>query len=124
MMLPPLNAPIFQVLMEIKNKEFVKCPGKIKTYSLYKNKYYEFHKDHGHNTKECFQWKEQIADLIKGGYLRKFVTDRPRPDLPNRGYANNRPTALEISNLSMWDLDREDVRIHPKKGMLERQRGE
>ena len=41
------NAPIAQVHMEIKN-EF--------------HKYYEFHKDHGQNTKECFQLKEQIAD--------------------------------------------------------------
>ena len=55
-MLPPLNAPIAQVLMEIKNEEFVKWPRKIKTYPLWRNnnKYCEFHKDNGHNTKKVF----------------------------------------------------------------------
>ena len=56
LMLPPLNAPIAQVLMEIKNEEFVKGPSKIKTNPLKRktNKYYEFHRDHGHNTENCF----------------------------------------------------------------------
>ena len=42
--------------MEIKNEEFVKWLGKIKTNSLKrnKNKYYEFHRDYGYNTKDCF----------------------------------------------------------------------
>ena len=35
--------------MEIKNKKFIKCPEKIKTNPLIrnKNKYCEFHRDHG-----------------------------------------------------------------------------
>ncbi|GFZ08936.1 hypothetical protein Acr_20g0007440 [Actinidia rufa] len=55
-MIPPLNALVAQVLMEIKNEDFVKWPGKIKTNPLRrnKNKYYEFHKDNGHNTNDCF----------------------------------------------------------------------
>ncbi|GFZ00949.1 hypothetical protein Acr_14g0005840 [Actinidia rufa] len=71
--LPPLNAPVAQVLLEIKHEEFVKWPGKIKTdpQKRNKNKYCEFHRDHGHNTEDCFQLKEQIAGLIKRGYLRK-----------------------------------------------------
>ena len=65
--------------MEIKNEEFIKWPGKIKinTLSKSKNKYCEFHRDHGHNIEDCFQLKKQIADLIKRGYLRKYVADRP-----------------------------------------------
>ncbi|GFY96586.1 hypothetical protein Acr_11g0008920 [Actinidia rufa] len=67
--LPPLNAPVAQVLSEIKHEEFVKWPGKIKTdpQKRNRNKYCEFHRDHGHNTEDCFQLKEQIADLIKRG---------------------------------------------------------
>ncbi|GFS41719.1 hypothetical protein Acr_00g0076020 [Actinidia rufa] len=54
--LPPLNAPVAQVLSEIKHEEFVKWPGKIKTEPLKrnKNKYCEFYRDHGHNTEDCF----------------------------------------------------------------------
>ena len=97
-MLPPLNAPTAQVLMEIKNEDFVKWSGKIKTNPFRRNKnmYYKFYKDQGHITEECFQLKEQITDLIKRGYSRKYVVDRPRPDLLDRWYTDNMPTASDI----------------------------
>ncbi|GFZ01032.1 hypothetical protein Acr_14g0006670 [Actinidia rufa] len=99
--LPPLNAPVAQVLSEIKHEEFVKWPGKIKTDPQKKNrnKYCEFHRDHGHNTEDYFQLKEQIADLIKRGYLRKYITDRPPPNSPERRYGDNRPTAGNIQTI-------------------------
>ncbi|GFY98987.1 hypothetical protein Acr_13g0003880 [Actinidia rufa] len=58
--LPPLNAPVAQVLSEIKHEEFVKWLEKIKTDPQKKNqnKYCEFHRDHRHNTEDCFQLKE------------------------------------------------------------------
>ncbi|GFS41820.1 hypothetical protein Acr_00g0076520 [Actinidia rufa] len=99
--LPPLNAPVAQVLSEIKHEEFVKWPRKIKTDPQKKNrnKYCEFHRDHGHNTEDCFQLKEQIADLIKRGYLRKYVATRPPPNSPERRYGDNRPTASDIQTI-------------------------
>ncbi|GFY89059.1 hypothetical protein Acr_06g0009990 [Actinidia rufa] len=99
--LPPLNAPVTQVLLEIKHEEFVKWPGKIKTdpQKRNRNKYCEFHRDHGHNTEDCFQLKEQIADLIKRGYLRKYVVTRPPPNSPERRYGDNRPTAGDIQTI-------------------------
>ncbi|GFZ00941.1 hypothetical protein Acr_14g0005760 [Actinidia rufa] len=63
------------------------------------NKYCEFHRDHGHNTEDCFQLKEQIADLIKRGYLRKYVAARPPPNSPERRYGDNRPTAGDIQTI-------------------------
>ena len=102
-MLPPFNAPIAQVLMEIKNKKFVKWLGKIKINHLQrnrnKNKYCEFHKDHDHNTKDYFQLKEQIADLIKRGYLRMCVIVFPRLDSSGKGYVDNRPTTSDIQTI-------------------------
>ncbi|GFY93431.1 hypothetical protein Acr_08g0018270 [Actinidia rufa] len=99
--LPPLNAPIAQVLSDIKHEEFVKWPGKIKTdpQKRNRNKYCEFHRDHGHNTENCFQLKEQIADLIKRGYLRKYVATRPLPHSPEKRYGDNRPTAGDIQTI-------------------------
>ncbi|XP_050240950.1 uncharacterized protein LOC126689815 [Quercus robur] len=38
-----------------------------------KNKYYRFHKDHDHNTKDCRDLKEQIEELIRKGKLQKYV---------------------------------------------------
>ncbi|GFY92422.1 hypothetical protein Acr_08g0008180 [Actinidia rufa] len=100
--LPPLNAPVAQVLSEIKHEEFVKWPEKIKTdpQKRNRNKYCEFHRDdHGHNTEDFFQLKEQIADLIKRGYLRKYVAARPPPNSPERRYGDNRPTAGDIQTI-------------------------
>ncbi|GFY86953.1 hypothetical protein Acr_05g0005920 [Actinidia rufa] len=103
--LPPLNTPVAQVLSEIKHEEFIKWPGKIKTdpQKRNRNKYCEFYRDHGHNTEDCFQLKEQIADLIKRGYLRKYITDRPPPNSPERKYGDNRPTAGKYTN-DPWRL--------------------
>ncbi|XP_030968728.1 uncharacterized protein LOC115989201 [Quercus lobata] len=38
-----------------------------------KNKYCRFHKDHGHNTEDCRDLKEQIEELIRKGKLQKYV---------------------------------------------------
>ncbi|GFY84700.1 hypothetical protein Acr_03g0014740 [Actinidia rufa] len=99
--LPSLNTPVAQVLSEIKHEKFIKWPGKIKTdpQKRNRNKYCEFHRDHGHNTEDCFQLREQIADLIKRGYLRKYITDRPPPHSPERKYGDNRPTAGNIQTI-------------------------
>ncbi|GFZ21568.1 hypothetical protein Acr_29g0007300 [Actinidia rufa] len=83
------------------HEDFVKWPGKIKTNPLQRNrnKYCEFHKDHGHNTEDYFQLREQIVNLIKRGYLRKFVADRLRHDSLERGYADNMPTISDIPTI-------------------------
>ncbi|GFS31891.1 hypothetical protein Acr_00g0019780 [Actinidia rufa] len=98
LVLPPLNAPITQVLTKIKHEEFVKWPEKIKADPSRRNrsKYCKFHWDHGHNTEDCFQLKEQIADLIKKGFLRKYVANRQLPISPERRYGDNSLIAGDI----------------------------
>ena len=65
------------MVTEVKNEDSIKWIEKIKIDSLRrnKNKYCEFHRHHENNTDDCFQLKEQITDLIKRGYLRKYVDD-------------------------------------------------
>ena len=38
-----------------------------------KNKYCRFHRNHGHDTDDCYDLKQQIENLIKQGKLRHFV---------------------------------------------------
>ena len=55
----PLIALINQVLMQIKDVWALTFLGK----------YYRFHRDHGHDTVDCYNLKQQIEALIKQGKL-------------------------------------------------------
>ncbi|GMN65353.1 hypothetical protein TIFTF001_034423 [Ficus carica] len=41
-------------------------------------KYYEFHKDHGHQTIDCRALRAEVAKLLKKGHLREFLTEKGR----------------------------------------------
>ena len=71
----PLNAPIDQVLMQIKDKGALTFPGKLKRNpnKRSRDKYCHFHRDRGHDTFECYDLKQQIEALIRQGKLQRFV---------------------------------------------------
>ena len=50
-----LNVPLDQVLMQIKDEGTLTFPGKLKSdpSKQSRNKYYRFHRDHGHDTADC-----------------------------------------------------------------------
>ncbi|GAV73298.1 hypothetical protein CFOL_v3_16784, partial [Cephalotus follicularis] len=51
------------------------CPEKMRAPAENKSmeKYCRYHRDHGHDTEECRQLKNQIEDLIRKGHLRKYI---------------------------------------------------
>ena len=69
--------------MQIKDEEALTYPRKLKgdPNRRSKNKYCRFHWDHGHDTTNCYDLKQQIEALIKQGKLQRFVknerTDQP-----------------------------------------------
>ncbi|KAL0313165.1 UNVERIFIED_CONTAM: hypothetical protein Sradi_5715800 [Sesamum radiatum] len=44
---------------------------------LKSDKYCRFHKDRGHNTEDCYHFKNEIEKLIQRGYLREYVENNP-----------------------------------------------
>ena len=65
-------APIDQVLMQIKDEEeALTYPGKLKgdPNRRSRDKYCRFHRDHGHDTANFYDLKQQIEALIKQGKL-------------------------------------------------------
>ncbi|XP_075665455.1 uncharacterized protein LOC142635128 [Castanea sativa] len=91
----PLNAPIDQVLMQIKDEETLAFLGKLKgdPNRRPRDKYCCFHQDHGHDTANCYDLKHQIEALIRRGRLQRFV-NKERAD-PSQSQAprqdNDRP---------------------------------
>ena len=69
--------------MQIKDEEVLTYPGKLKgdPNRRSRDKYCRFHRDHSHDTTDCYDLKQQIEALIKQGKLQKFVK-KERADLP------------------------------------------
>ena len=71
-----LTASIDQVLMQIKDEEVLTFLGKLKSdpNKRSRNKYCRFYRDHGHDTADCYDLKQQIKALIRQGKLQRFVS--------------------------------------------------
>ena len=99
----PLTALIDQVLMQIKDEGALMFPGKLKDdpNKRSKDKYCRFHRDHGHDTADCYDLKQQIEALIRQEKLQKFTskkrTDPPPQDQhPRRENKRPRPPIGDI----------------------------
>ncbi|XP_023917455.1 uncharacterized protein LOC112029001 [Quercus suber] len=71
----PLVMHVDKILMQIKDKHYLKWPRPLHSSPNVcdKKKYCQFHKDHGHYIKDCQDLKEQIEELIRKGKLQKYV---------------------------------------------------
>ena len=70
-----LNAPRFEILMEIQDQ----LPPARRMYTpparRNRNKHCRYHRDHSHNMDECLQLKDEIEHLIRRGCLARFVAE-------------------------------------------------
>ncbi|XP_010253030.1 PREDICTED: uncharacterized protein LOC104594452 [Nelumbo nucifera] len=71
----PLNSTCTQILMQIGEEKFVKWPTKLKQNPKRRNptKYYKYHRGTGHDTKDCYDLKNEIESLIRCRHLKQFV---------------------------------------------------
>ena len=94
-----LNVPLEQVLMQIKDDPSLKWLEKMKGDPNKRNrsKYCRFHRDHGHDTDECFDLKQQVENLIKQGKLKSFLgQDHKDEKLKGKAEESSRPLLGEI----------------------------
>ena len=82
--------------MQIKDDEALTYPGKLKgnPNRCSKDKYCCFHRDHGLDTADCYDLKQQIEAFIKQGKLQRFVRKERADQLPqeqNPQRDNERP---------------------------------
>ncbi|GAV61697.1 hypothetical protein CFOL_v3_05224, partial [Cephalotus follicularis] len=76
----PLLDTRTRILAVEQDKVPIQWPEKMRSPAEKRNteKYCRYHRDHGHDTEECRQLKNQIEDLIRKGHLRKYI-DRDAP---------------------------------------------
>ena len=88
----PLNSPMEQVLHQIQRDYPLKWPLPSWTPSNRKDqsKYCRFHQDHGHNTDDCINLKDQVETLIHQGRLSRFTDTRPQQRQRTEPLRNNR----------------------------------
>ncbi|XP_059627710.1 uncharacterized protein LOC132270548 [Cornus florida] len=68
----PLNTSVEQVFLQIQDDASLKWPPKLKANPTKRSrdKYCRFHRDHGHNTEDCFDLKNQIENLVHKGEIK------------------------------------------------------
>nr|XP_023894377.1 uncharacterized protein LOC112006332 [Quercus suber] len=98
-----LTTPIEQVLMQIKDKGALTFPRKLKgdPSKRSRDKYCHFHCDHGHDTADCYELKQQIEAFIRQEKLQKFVRKErmdppPQEQQPRRDNEHPKPLIGDI----------------------------
>ncbi|XP_011091916.1 arginine/serine-rich protein PNISR-like [Sesamum indicum] len=71
----PLAMSREKALMMVENVDVLKWPRHTRYTPSKKtsNKYCRFHRERGHNTKECYQLKDEIERLVRQGHFRDRV---------------------------------------------------
>ena len=62
-------------MMQIKDEGALTFSSKLNgdPSKMCKDKYYRFHHDHGHETSDCYDLKQQIKAFIRQGKLQRFI---------------------------------------------------
>ncbi|XP_043692955.1 uncharacterized protein LOC122643396 [Telopea speciosissima] len=74
----PLNTTRSQILMQIQDHDLIRWPRPmlVGPEKHNPNKFCLFHKHNGHDTKDCYQLKREIENLVRAGSLNKYIKGR------------------------------------------------
>ena len=88
--------------MQIKDEGTLTFPSKLQgdPSKRPRDKYCRFHRDHGHDTTNCYDLKQQIEALIRQGKLQRFINKEranpPQEQAPPREDERPRPPIGDI----------------------------
>ncbi|XP_022846237.1 uncharacterized protein LOC111368977 [Olea europaea var. sylvestris] len=111
-----LNTSRSNILMEIKDMKEFKWPPRLRSppETRDKNKYCDYHRDHGHTTEDCITLQREIEALIKRGFLKEYIrhdkhlrNDRNNGKTTESG-GGSQPTAGTINLIIGGIASRED----------------
>ncbi|RRT43255.1 hypothetical protein B296_00052024, partial [Ensete ventricosum] len=74
-----------QTISRIREKGLLKAHNPMRNVGRDCGRYCRFHWDYGHDTKECYDLKNQIEDLIRWGHLNRFIRRSREPSLCPKG---------------------------------------
>ncbi|GJT94148.1 hypothetical protein Tco_1082993 [Tanacetum coccineum] len=72
------------------------------------NKFFEFHGEVGHNTKECMHLRKQIEEMLKAGKLSHLIREikqnngKEQPKVTNKGETVGKDKAMAILMVQPW----------------------
>ncbi|KAL2250014.1 UNVERIFIED_CONTAM: Retrovirus-related Pol polyprotein from transposon opus [Sesamum indicum] len=71
----PLNTTKTKALLTVEKSGMLKWPRhtRFTPAKKFSGKYCKFHRERGHDTKECYQLKDEIERLIRQGYFKELV---------------------------------------------------
>ncbi|GMN66223.1 hypothetical protein TIFTF001_035294 [Ficus carica] len=102
----PLSPPKYalgispsELIAYLKRQDFVTWPKKLpENPARDTSKYCEFHKDYGHNTIDCRALRAEVAELLKKGHLREFLTEKGRETYGFGGETKERRIVQQIED--------------------------
>ncbi|XP_058087481.1 uncharacterized protein LOC131234562 [Magnolia sinica] len=97
----PLNTSPEHILLDIRDQKPLQWPicMKVDTDQRDKRKYCCFHRDHGHNTNNCVNLKDEIETLIRKSHLRRYIKEDKSTRREDRGKDQPSKTTEEPTDI-------------------------
>jgi hypothetical protein len=107
-MFTPLNADFTEVFLAIKGDPAFKWPPKMKTnpYKRNRNKFCEYHENHGHSTEDCMSLCREIENFVQNGKLVRFLMQERIQEVNQQGC---QPLEGNREGLIAMELRRQDL---------------